>query len=78
MGAATPSHNPGKPQKELQLQEILKFTQQQALNSSQLIDQLGVKHAETTKNKPGQIGPNLADDFLKKIKMQHESLKQSD
>jgi hypothetical protein len=38
MSAGTPSHNPGKHQKDLQLQEILKFTQQQTLNSSQLID----------------------------------------
>lgn len=79
MSAGTPSHNPGKHQKELQLHEILKFTQQQTLNSSQLIDQLGVKHAETTKNaRAGSIGSNLTDDFLKKIKMQHESLKQTD
>jgi hypothetical protein len=47
--AGTP-HN-GVNKKDLQLQEILKFTQQQTLNNTQLIEQLGVKHAETTKNK---------------------------
>ena len=58
------------------MQEILKYTQQQSINSSQLIDQLGVRHAETTKNKV-QV-TSMTDDFLKKIKQQHDSLKQSD
>lgn len=35
-----------------------------------------MRHAETTKNKV-QV-TNLTDDFLKKIKQQHDSLKQSD
>lgn len=57
----------------------MKFTQQQTLNNSQLIDQLGVRHAETTKNKISSgVNTTLADDFLKKIKMQHDNIKKND
>jgi len=77
--------------KDLQLHDILKLTQQQAsLNNSQYIaalDQIGVtvgstRHAGTTKNQHSNknsssgIGANsLTDDFLKKIKIQHENIK---
>jgi hypothetical protein len=38
-----------------------------------------VRHAETTKNKISSgVNTTLADDFLKKIKMQHDNIKKND
>lgn len=38
-----------------------------------------MRHAETTKNKISSgVNTTLADDFLKKIKMQHDNIKKND